>query len=175
MTRNNPYALSVDLNAEAMSVDVTVKERETDETIDEASFKAADIHADLKQLTALYGLSKLLQDRSSDVKTGPEKLSAMKGVAEQLASGQWQKERKVGAPTVSAEVEALAQFKGISIPQAQAALRRYDKAARDQILGHASIVELAKTIREAREGEEVADLSDLAGAAAEEAPAAAAG
>ena len=57
MTRNNPYALSVDLNAEAMSVDVTVKERETEEVIDEASFKAADIHDDLKQLTALYGLS----------------------------------------------------------------------------------------------------------------------
>ena len=167
MARNNPYALSVDLNAEAMTVDVTVKERETDEVIDEHSFAAADIHADLKQLTALYGLSKLLQDRSSDVKTGPEKLSAMKGVAEQLSSGQWQKERKVGAPTVSAEVEALAQFKKITIPQAQAALRRYDKAAREQILGHDAIVALAKTIREAREGEEVADLSDLAGAAEE--------
>jgi hypothetical protein len=167
MARNNPYALSVDLNAEAMTVDVTVKERESDEVIDQHSFAASGIHDDLKQLTALYGLSKLLQDRSSDVKTGPEKLSAMKGVAEQLSSGQWQKERKVGAPTVSAEVEALAQFKAITIPQAQAALRRYDKAAREQILGHADIVALAKTIRDAREVEEVADLSDLAGAAAE--------
>ncbi|MCK5713926.1 MAG: hypothetical protein KAI25_14485, partial [Hyphomicrobiaceae bacterium] len=91
-----------------MSVDVSVKERESDEVIDSHSFAASGIHDDLKQLTALYGLSKLLQDRSSDVKTGPEKLSAMKGVAEQLSSGQWQKERKVGAPTVSAEVEALA-------------------------------------------------------------------
>lgn len=167
MARNNPYALSVDLNAEQMTVDVVVKEKESDDVIDQHSFPAADIHDDLKQLTALYGLSKLLQDRSSDIKTGPEKLSAMKGVAEQLASGQWQKERKVGAPTVSAEVEALAQFKAITIPQAQAALRRYDKAAREQILGHADIVALAKTIRDAREVEEVADLSDLAGAATE--------
>ncbi len=167
MPRNNPYALSVDLNADQMSVDVSVKERESDEVIDSHSFAASGIHDDLKQLTALYGLSKLLQDRSSDVKTGPEKLSAMKGVAEQLASGQWQKERKVGAPTVSAEVEALAQFKGITIPQAQAALRRYDKSARDQILGHASIQELATTIREARDTETVADLSDLAGEASE--------
>ncbi len=167
MPRNNPYALSVDLNADQMSVDVSVKERESDEVIDSHSFAASGIHDDLKQLTALYGLSKLLQDRSSDVKTGPEKLSAMKGVAEQLSSGQWQKERKVGAPTVSAEVEALAQFKGITIPQAQAALRRYDKSARDQILGHASIQELATTIREARDTETVADLSDLAGEASE--------
>ena len=163
MPRNNPYALSVDLNAEKMSVDVTVKERETDEVIDNHSFPAADVHDDLKSLTALYGLSKLLQDRSSEVKTGPEKLAAMKGVAEQLAGGQWQKERKVGAPTVSAEVEALAQFKSITIPQAQAALRRYDKAAREQILAHSAIVALAKTIREAREGEDVASLDDLAG------------
>ena len=168
MTRTNPYALSVDLNAEKMTVDVIVKERETDETIDEHSFLASAIHDDLKSMTALYGLSKLLQDRSSDVKTGPEKLAAMKGVAEQLASGQWQKERKVGAPTVSAEVEALAQFKKITIPQAQAALRRYDKGQREQILSDTRIVELAVTIREARETEEVADLSDLAGAATEE-------
>jgi len=168
MARTNPYGLSVDLNAEKMNVDVLVREKETDEVIDSHSFPTSAIHADLKALTALYGLSKLLQDRSSDVKTGPEKLSAMKGVAEQLESGQWQKERKVGAPTVSAEVEALAQFKSITIPQAQAALRRYDKAAREQILSHDSIVALAKTIREAREGEEVADLSDLAGEAAEE-------
>ena len=89
----------------------------------------------------------------------------MKGVAEQLASGQWQKERKVGAPTVSAEVEALAQFKQITIPQAQAALRRYDKAARDQILAHADIQALAKTIREARDTEEVTSLDDLASTA----------
>lgn len=167
MARNNPYALSVVLNAESMTVDVSVKERETEEVIDSHSFAAADIHAELQPLTGLYGLSKLLQDRSSDVKTGPEKLAAMKAVAEQLTSGQWQKERKVGAPTVSAEVEALAQFKKISIPQAQAALRRYDKAAREQILGHADIVALAATIREARQDEEVADLSDLAGAATE--------
>jgi len=161
MARTNPYALSVDLNADAMSVDVTVKERESDEIIDTHNFAAGDVHESLRGLTALYGLSKLLQDRSSDVKTGPDKLAAMKGVAEQLASGQWQKERKVGAPTVSAEVEALAQFKGITIPQAQAALRKYDKAAREQILGHAKIKELATQIREAREDEEVADLSDL--------------
>lgn len=163
MARNNPYALSVNLNAESMTVDVEVKERESDETIDTHSFSAGDVHDDLKHLTALYGLSKLLQDRSSDVKTGPDKLSAMKAVAEQLQGGQWQKERKVGAPTVSAEVEALAQFKSISIPQAQAALRRYDKAQREQILSHESIVALAKTIREAREGEDVASLDDLAG------------
>ncbi|MCZ6775238.1 MAG: hypothetical protein O7D34_02135 [Ignavibacteria bacterium] len=165
MARNNPYALSVDLKADTMTVDVLVRERETDELIDEHSFPASSVHEDLRNMVGLYGLSKLLQDRSSDVKTGPEKLSAMKGVAEQLASGQWQKERKVGAPTVSAEVEALAQFKSISIPQAQAALRRYDKAAREQILGHEQIVALAKTIREARVDEEVADLSDLAGEA----------
>lgn len=167
MARNNPYSLSVDLNAESQSVDVKVKERETDEIIDEHSFPAADVHESLRLNCGLYGLSKLLQDRSSDVKTGPEKLSAMKAVAEQLSGGMWQKERKVGAPTVSAEVEALAQFKSITIPQAQAALRRYDKTAREQILAHADIVALAKTIREGREQETVQELDDMLPADAE--------
>ena len=165
MARTNPYSLSVNLNAESMAVEVSVKERESDEVIDSHSFSAADIHADLQPLTGLYGLSKLLQDRSSDVKTGPEKLSAMKAIMDQFAAGQWQKERKVGAPTVSAEVEALAQFKQITIPQAQAALRRYDKTQREQILGHADIQALAATIREARQEEVEVSLDDLATAA----------
>ncbi len=167
MPRNNPYSLSVVLDAEAMSLVATVKERESDEVVDSHTFMAADVAEKLRPMTGLYGLSKLLQDRSSDVKTGPEKLAAMKAVAEQLASGQWAKERKVGAPTVSAEVEALAQFMKITIPQAQAALRRYDKAQRDDILQNAQIVSLAKTIREAREEQDVVDLSSLQSAASE--------
>jgi hypothetical protein len=159
--RTNPYALSVNLNADAMSVDVTVKERESDEVVDTHSFPATEIHESLKGNVALYGYSKLLQDRSSDTSTGPDKLAAMKGVAEQLASGQWQKERKVGAPTVSCEVEALAQLKQITVPQAQAALRRYDKAQREAILGNDKIAALAAEIREARSTEEVVDLADL--------------
>ena len=166
MPRTNPYALSVDLNTENNSVDVTVKERESGDVVDTHSFAANTISENLRLHVGLYGYSKLLQDRSSDVKTGPDKLAAMRLVAEQLAAGQWEKERKVGAPTVSAEVEALAQFKGITIPQAQAALRKYDKAAREQILGHEKIQTLAAQIREARANEEVADLSDLAGEAA---------
>lgn len=162
MPRTNPYALSVNLNTESMSVDVTVKERESGDVVDTFVFPASDIHENLKGNVALYGYSKLLQDRSSDTPTGPDKLAAMKGVAEQLAGGQWEKERKVGAPTVSCEVEALAQLKQISVPQAQAALRRYDKAQRQKILENDKIVALAAEIREARAGEEVVDISDLA-------------
>lgn len=164
--RTNPYALSVDLDTKTMSVVATVKERETDEVVDTATFPASDIHESLKGNVALYGYSKLLQDRSSEVKSGPDKLAAMQDVAQQLAAGQWQKERKVGAPTVSAEVEALAQLKQITIPQAQAALRRYDKAQRDKILSNEKVVALAAQIREARESEEIIPLDDLAEEAA---------
>jgi hypothetical protein len=160
--RTNPYGLSVDLNVKSISVDVTVKEKESDEIVDTASFPASEVAESLKVHVGLYGLSKLLQDRSSDVPTGPDKLAAMKAVMEQLVAGQWQKERKVGAPTVSAEVEALAQLKSITIPQAQAALRRYDKAQREKILSNPQITELAKTIREAREQEDVISLDELA-------------
>lgn len=160
--RTSAYSTAVKLNVETMSVDVTIKERESDEIVDTGSFPASEIHDDLKSHVALYGYSKLLQDRTSDTPTGPDKLAAMKDTAAQFAAGQWQKERKVGAPTVSAEVEALAQLKSISIPQAQAALRRYDKAQREKILSNDQIVALAKEIRAAREAEEVVNLDELA-------------
>lgn len=161
----NPYKLGVKLNAEAMSVDVTVSERESKEIVDTHVFGAADVHEKVLPLTGLYGLSKVLQDRTSDVKTGPDKLAAMKIVYEQLVAGQWQKERVVGSPTVSANVEALAQFKKCTIPQAQAALRRYDKAQREEIFATPEIAALSAAIKEAREQEEVVSLDDLAGGA----------
>ena len=168
--RTNPYGLSVDLNVEDMAIEASVLEKASGEVVDSHVFPVEEVHESLRPHTALYGYSKLLQDRSSDTKTGPDKLAAMKLVAEQLAAGQWQKERKVGAPTVSAEVEALAQLKQISIPKAQASLRAYDKEQREKILANPRIVELAAQIREARSQEEIESLDDLA---AEPAPAAA--
>ena len=78
----------------------------------------------------------------------------MREVFSQLASGQWKKERVVGAPTVSAEVEALAQLKGISIPDAQRALRAYAPEQREKIMANAKI-------KAAREKEAPETLDDL--------------
>jgi len=158
---DNQYKTSVALNVEDMSVDVSIVVRADESIAASESFAAADIHDSIKSQVALYGYSKLLQDRASDVPIGPEKLEAMKGVAAQLAAGQWAKERKIGAVVTSPEVEALAQLKSISVPAAQAALKAYPKEVREQILGNEAIVKLAAEIRTAREASEVASLDDF--------------
>jgi len=159
------YNMSYDFDVENMVVTATLKskdeETEAVDVVDTKAYGFNSVHENLRNQTALYGLSKLIQDRSSDVKAGPDKLQAMQEVLEQLTEGKWEKARVVGAPTVSAEVEALAEVKGISIPDAQKALRKYDKAQREQILGNPAIVERAKAIRARREEAEDVSLDDL--------------
>ena len=158
---DNVYKTSVKLNVEQMSVDVQIIERATDVVAAEESFNAAEIHDSLKQQVSLYGYSKLLQDRASSIDLGPEKLEAMKEVAAQLATGQWAKERKIGAIVVSPAVEALAALKKITVPAAQAALKAYPKEVREQILGNEAIVAKAKEIAALRLDAEVQSLDDM--------------
>lgn len=165
----NPFKTKVDLNVEDMSVDVSIIARADDSVAASERFMAADIHDAIKSQVALYGYSKLLQDRASDVPIGPEKLEAMKAVATQLAAGQWAKERKIGAVVTSPEVEALAVLKSISVPAAQAALKSYPKEVRAQILANEAIVAKAAEIRAARSEAEVASLDDLVPVATAEA------
>lgn len=158
---DNVYKTAVKLNVEDMSVDAQIIVRESGEVVAEESFAASDIHESLKSQVGLYGLSKLLQDRASSIELGPEKLEAMKEVAAQLATGQWAKERKIGAIVVSPAVEALAALKRISVPAAQAALKAYPKEVREQILGNEQIVAKAKEISALRAEAEVASLDDM--------------
>ena len=158
---DNIHKTAVTLNVEDMSVDVSILLRADDSVVASEVFKATEIHDSIKQQVSLYGYSKLLQDRASDVPIGPEKLDAMKAVAAQLASGQWAKERKIGAVVTSPEVEALAQLKKISVPAAQAALKAYPKEVRAQILGNEDIKKLAGEILAARQEADVASLDDL--------------
>lgn len=158
---DNIHKTSVKLDTDTMCVVVQIQLRADDSVVAEETFSAGEIHDSIKQQVSLYGYSKLLQDRASDVPIGPEKLDAMKAVAAQLASGQWAKERKVGAIVTSPEVEALAALKQISVPAAQAALKAYPKEVRDQILGNEAIVAKAAEIRAARSETEVASLDDF--------------
>lgn len=158
---DNPYRLSIELNKDKVAVIITVKKREDDSVVETAEFPASDIHANLRTDVGLYGLSKLLQDRTSQVDAGPGKIAAMRELADQLKAGVWEKERKVGAPIVSAEVEALAQLKQITVPEAQGALRAYSKEVRAKILANPRIVEAAAAIRAARASATAVTLDDL--------------
>jgi len=156
--RNNPYSLKVDLNGDTNAVEVTVREKNDKgefEAIDTGSFPISDVSDDIMAQVTLYGLSKLLQDRSSDTKAGPDKLAAMSEVAAQLAAGQWERERKAGAPTVSAEVEALAAIKGCSVADIQKSLRKFTKEQKEKILANPAVVAKADEIRTSRDTVEV--------------------
>lgn len=160
ITEKSAYRLAVELAVDAGLVKVEVIERESGNVVTNRDFDSNELPESIRPQVGLYGLSKLLQDRSSDTDSGPEKLDAMSEVFEMLKAGQWERERKTGAPVVSAEVEALAELKSITVAQAQAALRKYTKDQRDKILSNPTIVEKAKAIRASRETTEV-DLGDL--------------
>lgn len=155
------FRTKVKLNTEDMSVDVEIINNQDDTVAESEVFLASEIHESVRSQVALYGLSKLLQDRASDTKVGPEKIAAMRAVLSQLAGGEWARERKIGAIVVSAEVEALARIKNVTVPQIQAALKSYPKEARQKILGHDSVQELAATIKTERAEAETVDLGDL--------------
>lgn len=161
ITEKSPYRLSVELKSDSGEVYVEVIERESGDVVESETFNVNELPDSIKRLSTLYGVSKLLQDRSSETDSGPAKLDAMRGVFAMFKAGQYERERKAGAPVVSAEVEALAQLKGCTVAQAQAALRKFTKEQREKILSNPTIIAKAKEIRSAREEVEV-DFSDLA-------------
>lgn len=158
------YSLKINLNDETASVDVAVREKIDGEyiEIDSQSFGLAGVHEDIRPKSDLYGLSKLLQDRSSSVPTGPDKLSAMNDVFAQLADGQWEKERVRGAIVVSAEVQALSEIKGVDIATIQKSLKAYTSEQKEAIFAKEVVVAKVKEIRARREETPDVDLSDMA-------------
>lgn len=151
--RINPYSMNYELNTTDMCIVATMRKKNDAgdfEALDSSTFQYGGISDTVRDNVNLYGLSKLIQDRSSEVKAGPEKLSALREVFEQLVAGQWEKARVVGTPIVSAEIEALAQIKGIDIPTAQKALKQYDKEQKERILSNPAIVARAAQIEAER-------------------------
>lgn len=144
---------------------VTMFERtdEGKENVDEATFPLSDLEGTNCSLRAhLYGGSKILQDRTSDLSSDISRLDAMKEVWKRLMEDHWEKEREAGGPTVSAEVEALASLQGVSIAAIQKALRNYSAEKRQQILAHDAVQKKAEEIRAAREQAEDINLDSFA-------------
>ncbi len=155
--------MRVRYDVEAMEVTFDVFLNDAKVALTGHTFCFADLptEGDIADRVSLYGLNKLLTDRTSDEKDKGAKLDKMCDVMAQLETGEWAKERVVGAPVVSVEVEALAQMKELSVPQAQAALAAYDKDVRAKILGSKEVQEVAQKIRETRAATEVVSLDDM--------------
>lgn len=164
--RDNEYSMVYELDDARGVVKGTLRLKDPDsgefEAVETVEFALSEVPDALKTKINLYGLSKFVQDRASDTEVGPDKIPAMTEVYNNLRNGQWEKARVVGSPTVSPEVEALAEIKGITIPDAQKALRAYSKEQRETILKNPKIVERAAAIRERRATAEAVSLDDLA-------------
>ena len=152
--------LTVAYAVEEMEVTFTVRDAD-DKPLKSRTFVMDEVHDSLTDRVSLYGLNKLLTDRTSEHKDKLAKLEAMQEVMARLKDGEWAKERAIGAPVVSANVEALARLKKISVPAAQKALAEYPKDTRDRILANPKVQELAEQIAAERKEAEAADLDDL--------------
>lgn len=115
---------------------------EDKKVLQEERFNVADVPAELttndepKSLAA-YGLSKVLQERPSQIKGSAEKLAAMRESFEVLKGGKWREYKEGGGsrgPKLDAIfVQAVADEKKVKVPQAEAALRKMDKDTIKQI------------------------------------------
>ncbi len=155
--------MRVKYDVEAMVTRFIVIDLATEQVLAERLFTFEDLptEGDIADRVSLYGLNKLLTDRTSEEKDKATKLDKMVEVFDLLCSGEWSKERVVGAIVVSVDVEALAQIKELSVPQAQAALAAYDKEVRAKILGSEQVQKVAQEIRELRAATEVVSLDDM--------------
>lgn len=135
----------------------------SDKVVADRQYDIAELPQAIVDRVTAYGLNKVLTDRTSDETDKVAKLDAMDSVFAMLKDGEWKKERQVGAIVVSAEVEALAEWRtGGDIAMAQKALASYDKDTRKKILANPEVVKRAAAIKERREAVQVANLDDLA-------------
>ena len=155
--------LKITPDVDNMQVLVQVWDYESETESDSAVFDFAELPDDIAPRVSLYGLAKVLSDRNSQVKENPKaKLDGMREVMERFRAGEWEAERTGGGlGVVSAEVQAIAELKGISIPDAQAALKAYDRETRQRILASSKVQERAKAIKTKREAAQPQKLDDL--------------
>ena len=164
MATSSPFTVTVNLNIETMSVDITQYRKVSDgdnEVLGTRSYLAADLPDDSTANCLLYGISKKVQDSTSAESKSEGRLGSMDEVLDRLKNSQWEKPREGGGPTVSAEVEALAQIKGVEVAVIQKTLRDLAPEQREKVLAHPTVVAKAAEIKEARESAGSVDFGDL--------------
>jgi len=158
MPKKSTVGLRVSYNATDSSITIAVKDG--DQELGSSAFVFDTLPESIRSEIQVYGLSKVLQDRTSDVTDKLDKLDAMDDVYALFEQGTWKKERKAGAPVVSVEVEALANLKGVSIPAIQKARKGYTKEQWATIVDNEAVQAEIIKVKAERDGQE-ADLDDL--------------
>ena len=165
MPIKDKIGLKIDLDSKKETVTIMVINRDTDEILMEEVFSQKEItKPDIQTQISLYGLSKLLQDRTSGIGKGEnkaEKLPAMKEVFARLQAGEWEAERKSGSGgVVSIKVQALAAVFKVDIPTIQLSLKKYDEEQRLALFAKPPVVAMIKKLEKAEPVEDI-DLDSL--------------
>lgn len=132
--------LNVVLGASEIVVNAQYKDGENWVTRDSRTFAIEPLPADMKKQVLAYGLSKLLQDRTSQFRSlGPiETLKAMDGYYDMLKSGQWAAKRAAGVakgPAFDPVLAAvIATEMGVSLAAVSAKLGQLPKEALDKLV-----------------------------------------
>lgn len=146
-----------------------------EDVINSAELDAADFPAilttgseDVTKSLVGYGLQKLLQDRTSQIKGAAAKIDGMIAEATRLKeTAQWSalKEREASAPRAakvdSFLAQAVAELKGITVVQANAALGKLSKEERQSVADKEVVAGIVARLKAEAKDAETADLSDL--------------
>ena len=130
------------------------------DTVAEAkfTFDGFDLPKVIQEEIFVYGLSKIIDDRLSQVHSDL-KLDQARALFDQFKAGNWKAERTAGARFLPTVVEAIAQIKGCSVASAQAAYRGLDEEQRVVLKGN--LAEKISAIEEARSKAAEVGLDDL--------------
>ena len=112
----------------------------------------------IQQEIAVYGLSKIVDDRLSQVPAS-DKMTAAAELVTQFTAGNWKAERTGGIHLLPLVVEAIIQHKGCSVAQAQSAYRLLDDESR--IVLKENLADTMSEIAEARKAADEVTLDDL--------------
>lgn len=160
----NAHRVKVDFDEPNRKILFQWIDRNTEKLLHSYTADLTTVAESLEDSVFCYGGSKLLMDRTSQLSASAspqERAAGMAAVLAHLANGEWTAERKSTGPTVSAEVQALAEIKSVSVAAIQATLRTLDAEQKSKVLANVR-AKYAAIVAKYEDGKaDQVDLSDI--------------
>lgn len=132
--------------------------KEDTETGEKFTTSLDEYSEDLQAAIAVYGLTKVFDDRGSQV-PADEKIAFCETLQTQFIAGDWKAERTGGIHLLPLVIQAIVSSKGCSVTAAQTAYRLLDDEQR--VVLKTNLAKSMATIAEARRAEKKIDIGDL--------------
>lgn len=156
--------------ASGLILSITLVNDQTEEVLRTLTVSADDVPDALKDgedenNVKLYGIRKLLQERSSSEKDPDTKFESMLDTVEILKSGLWKSDEvRTRAPQIDPVfAQAVATIRNKPLAGIVAALQNLSKEQRDGMRNHPEVVKQMETIRAQMAESSSDDLGDLLG------------